>query len=462
MEAKSINWKTQHNLYAMLPYMIQDDRSGRLSERLTDAFAEWVYSDANILRSLTTRRQLKHDYLRELNPIQREQKKLVFELYDRNLEESARILAKIEDEDKLQLNYGGDFWDLTNPYMRAYNGEIPLTPENFESLAQNSFDSYGRVFTALENAQYRYDPKIPRNQQPNKITYRGDNEVDNPAQIRVVRREDMIMPQWYNHNIPSNRSMYGWNKKDLQQAIANSGLVIQRKLPYKDSTGQIVTMGIPLSSVNIQSVRSPGLEDEIYLPGIFSKTAYMPRNYYENLYREIFGTIFQLNISQICNIKYNRIGRTMKARERDATIRAILKRSFNVEIPIDNRIDREELCDILTREFELMQNPERIQALTLAREAQENQEPLIYQPNSRWVTPESPTFNPDTIVHTNVPVESQEWREIRQACNNLEGTSRGLFVFYAQRLGITLSNNENKASICRKLTRTLDVLRGQR
>jgi hypothetical protein len=418
---RSIDWEKDVGFAQMLPHIVRGN--GELQYVLGQNLNELVKND--ILGRVAARRFLQKLLSETNDPKRKQELSQQLQNLEQSLNEPARIIINLEDNDGLRLTYHGDVIDLNSPSYQAYIGQIELTPENFETIANASLVSYSEIMTSLENAQYRYDPNRPREDQHNQ-------------QGRTA--------PWYSHLQHYGGWRYGWNKKDLQQAIANSGLAVERKHPVNIHGDYTITQGIPLSSVNIQSNLSPGLGNEIYLPGIFSKNAYMPRAYYENIYREIYKTHLNLPVENICK-NYD-------------TTRAILHREFNIEFPDD--VNYKEQCEILRRAISFYNDVNRVRGQALSLEASQINTPLIEQPGSRWVNPESPLFNPKTIVQPNIPLENKEWQEIRNACDNLEATPRGMFVFYARRLGITLAEGEDKASICRKLTRTLDTIWGNR
>lgn len=450
----SSQWHTHPSLSALLPYLVSSDNEA-LIEALNESLRVLTEQNIDSVRDLYERRRLKQLYLRETDPVAKEEKKRALDEFDKTLTGITADLVRIEDSDNIAIGYNGTLIDVTQPGFRALFGDIPLTPENFESIATKSFDLYDGVLRTLENAQYRYDPNIPREEQNN-----GKRWI--PVQERIggmltySGRREREMP-WYNHNFPRVPYSFGWKKKDLQEAIAKSGLAVEREQPFMWRWKVPITTGIPLSALNIESVRSPGLEDELYLPGIFSKHAYMPRSYYENLYREIFGTMYRLSPKEICNPILDETGRVSFNPRRKRSIERFIKRNFNIDLP--DHITEQELCSILEREMKLRQDPERRQVQLLAQQATELREPLLLQPGSRWVQPVTPVF---VAQSRKKELEPQEWEEIRQACLNLETTPRGMLVFYAKQLDLPIVEGEDKESLCRKLTRTLDLLKGDR
>lgn len=462
---RPINWITDTGLYPILPVLVSDPD---VQQALTQATQQ--LENNRDLSALGVRRRLKYDYLREKDPELRLEKRALFETYDQQLTGDLRVLADIEDNSGLYFNYQGDILDLNNDMTKAYWGLIELTPENFEQYSQ-SFPQYSKILTTLENARYRFDPNIPREEQmPPKFPADGSRQqMDEYQRARVEYREAYPWIQSGSFNIRKGEwHIHGWNSRDLKAAIENSGLDVERRRPLRRGN-VVITRGIPLSALNIRSRLSPGLEDQIYLPGLFGSSVVYPRSYYETIYREIYRTPLTMTIPQICDIQYETRRRRNRRNDivipniqRDASIRLMLKRYFNLDIPGDVR--REKLCDIVEREWELRENTERILSQQLAREATLVREPIIQQPQSRWVIPESAIFREQRLTYPNTPVMYQDWAQIQQECSpeQLERTPRGLLVFYARRLGLDVAQNETKESLCRKLTRYISAFQGSR
>ncbi len=185
------------------------------------------------------------------------------------------------------LGYKWDYFgfvDINSPLYKAFMKEITLSPETFESAVSSDLETYRRVFEALQRAKYRFDPTQPR------------------------RPQEGARHEWAIYRIlhAGSNNHYGWNKKELQRAIANSGLAIQikpRKVARINKPEYYIERGIPLSSLGITSQRHPGQEGSIYLPGIFSEGAYLPRRYYEAIYRKIFNTLQNVDWPALCGEK---------------------------------------------------------------------------------------------------------------------------------------------------------------
>ena len=316
---------------------------------------------------------------------------------------------------------------------KAFTEEITLSPETFESAISSDLETYRRVFEALQRAKYRYDPTKPR----------------------IPQGKGHAKREWAGYQIAraGSNNHYGWDKKDLQRAIANSGLAIQikpRKVARINDSAYYIDRGIPLSSLGITSQRHPGQEDSIYLPGIFSEEAYLPRRYYEAIYRKIFNTLQNVDWPALCGEKS--ISTEL--------LRYVANNDFGIPLDVVRESEYEDICNMLEEES----TQRRELQSQVAREAVELAPALIYQPGSRWVQPEmAEYFQPGTIgfAPVNIPAE---WTEIEEACdpNVLAKTPRGTLIFFANKLGVTIKATDTKEQICRTLVNTVNLLKRQK
>ena len=355
------------------------------------------------------------------------------------------------EERGYSYSYFGWF-DMSSPYVQALRGKLPLSPETFEEGAVANLDTYARVFDLLSKARYRYDPTIPKDQQQN---YR------NPINKEFTRHSfSNEFPQF---SYGENAFRYlrghgkpgltpGWKKSDLQRAIANSGLAIAippHRIGDQKNPGYTIDRGIPLDALGIESERYPGQEHTIYLPGIFSRNAYMPRWYYEALYRKIFNTLQNIDWIQLC--REGGVSSDM--------LKYVAVSDFGLDWEEIQGFPDEVLCERLDAEARYR----RMTMQQLAEEAKELAPALIFQPGSRWAQPETAGFAPGTMgfQEPNIP---EEWLEVEEACDPkvLAKTPRGMLVFFANKMGISILPGDTKEQICRKLIGHIEILRRQK
>ena len=241
----------------------------------------------------------------------------------RHLEEEKQKFTTILEQLRVkgyQWSYFG-FADINSPLYKAFMGELTLSPETFENAVSSSLEAYQKVFEALQKAKYRYDPNVNRADQ--------------------AKSKDWAYTQLL---LAGDNDHYGWDKKELQQAIANSGLAVPMR-PWKVTNGKQGTTynierGIPLSAIGVTSERHPGQENTIYLPGIFSVHAYLPRRYYETLYRTIFNTLQYVDWHAVCE-------------EGDLSpgiIRYIATNDFGIPLADVEHAEYDDICAMLERE----------------------------------------------------------------------------------------------------------------
>ena len=367
---------------------------------------------------------------------------------DNNPDFISRYEEEIEQQEKrkqrfiavteylLSLGYKWDYFgfvDINSPMYKAFMKEITLSPETFESAVSSDLETYRRVFEALQRAKYRFDPTKPR----------------------VPQGQGAAKYEWAYYQMfrTGSNNHYGWDKKELQRAIANSGLAIQikpRKVFKVNEPEYYIDRGIPLSSLGITSQRHPGQESSIYLPGIFSEGAYLPRRYYEAIYRKIFNTLQNVDWPALCGEKSISI----------ELLRYVANNDFGIPLDVVRESEYEDICEMLEEES----TGRRELQSQVAREAVELAPALIYQPGSRWVQPKmAEYFQPGTtgFAPVNIPAE---WTEIEETCdpNVLAKTPRGMLVFFANKLGVTIKATDTKEQICRTLVNTVNLLKRQK
>lgn len=457
--------------YAMVPVLNRgfNHFKNRLNELIENYIQVWDDQNRNILSLLYQRRKARRYSEHGLDPQLREEARYKFIELDQLIPPELRSVTDFEDRENVAYNYNNDLIDMTNPLVRAYNGEIPLSPATFWEYARYHAPDYNHVLTFLENSQYRFVPGVPRKDQKHRYIITDTNGTRNIGNGEYRYRLSRPQPgmtvseeyPWYSRDMDPLYSWFGWNKKQLQEAIANSGLVVDRDRPYYGRT--TITQGIPLSALGITSNLSPGQEDSIYLPGIFSKNAYMARSYYVMLYSEIFKV--PIPIDTLCPVRPSG-DIDIQTQRTDPTIRRYLHRRFDREV--DPELTHDELCIALRREIASHQNPQEMTSRRLGREAQEINQPFYEQAGNLWgPLPEYPEFRAEREqIRRQREAERQPraYRPVRSACSegNLMMSTKEQLLRYATELGLDLAPEMTKEQICDRIMRFLDVLEGRR
>lgn len=331
-----------------------------------------------------------------------------------------------QDYERNGFLYFGEF-ALSNPYQMAFVSRIPLTPATFEHSSETPLPVYREILQMLMNLPDIYSSGSREKQ-------RQILEFKRP----IPHPTFLPSPDTY-----AQRTSSGWRKKDLVKAIRRSGLSVQYARIYNRSL-----KGLPLSALGLRSSIYPGHEGQMYLPGIWSKTSYMQRSYYETIYRRIFNTLAHVDWPRLCGT--NQIDL--------ATLRFVAISEFQMNPNEILPMTLQQLCQALISQIFLR----RQLAEEIAEEAVERAPQIIYQPGSAFVRPESVAFQ-----RSRPQVVPASYQDIIDACNNLATTPKGYLIFLINRLGIRERlpqdlTTVSKEQLCRLLTRYVQLLQETR
>lgn len=175
--------------------------------------------------------------------------------------------------------------DITSPYYRAMIGEIPLTPDIFEVLAEPYNMEAGEETFSRLSKQYikRSNQEFDENEEPY-----GSKKADFFLNDLSYNRE-MYVSSNIPASISNNTVTTGWTKSQLRKAILDSGVTLNMSLitgnvedtdPLPGFLTKKKHHGIPIENTEILS---PELIDS-------STFSALRKIYYQQLYRVIFNT----------------------------------------------------------------------------------------------------------------------------------------------------------------------------
>lgn len=305
---------------------------------------------------------------------------------------------------------------------RAHTGRIELNTDTFESAAVSNVADSEAIFKIIQNARYRFDPNTEDPREPDN--WLASSLSGKPRKIY---------------------SNYGWSKYQLREAILAAGLEVEREFRF-NAWGRHETRGIPLSAIGLVSRRERGIPNQtIYLPGINSRSLYLPKSLYEALFRRVYGLGvargFELDWSKQCNNEY-------------MTENYIRDQAINV-YHVDPALlqgGRRDLCLTLAN----ILRERTAQRSGLARESREINTAFYYQPGSRLIQPQSERWTYTPRVQLNVP---DEWIQLENACLDSERFPKEQLMEQAEYLGIPVAITDTREMICSKIRRVITILR---
>jgi len=335
------------------------------------------------------------------------------------------------------------FMNIHNPFVQARLGELSLTPKSFEQGVSSKLRTYPTSLAAIENPP-NIRRRIPGTHRKRTV----------PGAVSILTTSQMYGLE---NSYVSSVAFPGWTKRRLRQAIINSGL------GEVDSNGKMVLpgekIGIPVGRTYIDHNENT----EYFsgnLPGIFNAInprnpsgrgnarglPYMPRPYYEAIYRKIFSTPIYINWQEYCN----------SAQPKDLNnLRFIALDTFGFTVDEINSFPSVSLlCKLLQEESQRRKSLLR----SIAQEAAEIAPALIFQPGSIFVR----STRSKLIAPTPVQEHTLSAYEVDQACRD-PNVSKGYLVFLAERMGIRNMlprdlSQVSKEQICKVLQRYVAIL----
>jgi len=324
------------------------------------------------------------------------------------------------------------FMNINNDLVKARLGELVLTPQTFELGVTTSLSNYEEILHTMNICR------------PFLLNF-------NPRNMQCGPLSDLYcLPILPKSNCRKNAAIPGWTKKALREAIINSGLGITDE---KTDIMYFPADPILLKVTNTYKNTLPGIFNNVNryvphrvgMPAIhdIEGQAYMPRAYYEALYRKIYNTPVYINWSTYCETqepKYLNLIKFMAINDFDFKPSEIRNLKFS------------ELCELLNDE-----SMRRRKFLTsLANKAIELAPEIIYQPGSIFVKPE--IFKKQVIEKELKP----EYQEIYNLCQDPQVT-KGYLIYISELLGIRnyLPKNlyiTSKEKICHIIKQYLKIL----
>jgi len=369
------------------------------------------------------------------------------------------IIDAYEQAGYVYQYYG--FMNIHHPNVQARLGQLVLEPRSFENGVTSSLEMYPHVLEVIADP-----PPII------EFDYDLDDSILLPGTVSQIKVDELTIPSPVRlfPNLPKWESIPGWKKKDLRNAIANA--VMKSGLAVQDDRGKWVLPGEKIGitvgrTFAVYHTNNPNYDGyqafSGNLPGILNNvnmnlprgrgnamgTPYMPRAYYETIYRKLFNTPIYIDWREYCRRdkpKYVNLLRFLAINDFDYSISDIKQLSF------------QELCQKLSDESLRRRNIR----LAIGREAIELGPQIIYQPGSAFVKPERPELFASIVREQRIRHEY----EVEQACQD-PNVSKGYLTFLANRMGIRNLlppnlNNVSKEQICRILQRYVGILEESR
>lgn len=259
------------------------------------------------------------------------------------------FMAVKENDPRVQARFGGEF-----------NGNIPLTPEIFETHASDLEHSAEQI-THLKKGGGGlgwHDGTVFRSAAPfigwnrqtllNAIKKSGLWDPDTPRLVPGGIGTSYNNRLWSCDNAlkPPRRWQPGY--RGLPRMITVNGGLLRSSI------------GLPLTR---ETLFNP------FLAGLVKPTAKV--SYYETIYRMMFNTLSYVNWETACS--YPRIS--------DHFLRTMAKDTFDIPVSATEKMRREELCTFLTQQGQARQ----IFTQTLKEHLPFQSQAIKLQPGSQWV-----------------------------------------------------------------------------
>ena len=308
------------------------------------------------------------------------------------------------------------FVNKDDPRVKAVRGEIPLTKETFEWAAFSYIPpEYGMDY--IKNIQLYLEDGTAQNR--NK---RLGLEVNAFHTIRDYISLSNKKRTTNMHKTMDEIKFLGWSKWNLFLAIKHSGLMIDHRQPYRAPR-------LPYDAVKILPASAIGVDKEKVVSG-FGRNSYLPKAYYEVIYRQIFDTNSQIDWVSAC--QHNLVSLNM--------LRYVIVTVFGQDYKDIKDLNMDKLCQKVAEIAEAR----RELASSTAQLAQELRDPLTLQPGGLLHRPafltegmirDLPSTEIGPIVEIGPPKKRDPYREVITACADPD-ISKHYLLFIATRMGL--------------------------
>lgn len=266
-------------------------------------------------------------------------------------------------------------------------------------------------------------------------------------------------------NITTDR--IGWTKKDINNAIFESGLLVAesqlppgtkkiRKTPGMFTKYYFLDHGHYYPAYG---VKDPKEIDRRFLSmgrrmttTDYAVELWMPKIYYNALYRKIFGTLERVDWPLACQMGL----------VKPEILRNLAISDFYLSPETVSQLNDQQLCQMITD----ISAQRRRQRLEIARESAVRAPELIYQPGSIFVKPSATTVGGMMTTRPKfAPTEAVISQEIEDLCGNPSAVARERLLELAEQLGFEkgrISTLFTNNQICIMLRRQLALLRSAR
>ena len=339
---------------------------------------------------------------------------VAIEIFDRVWNEILREMADLGFE----FHYFA-FFRSANPRVIAFWGGIQPTPQNFE------------IGTSLITPEIYEDIlKLISTDRENQLDSRTP-DVDLLSEFDPDHPLGQILS-------PAGKNMIGWRKRDLFDAIKATGLTKVEVVPDPRSANFVDLFAegfrvnrdaiIDLSRKGIvKSGRKTSELSEMFgytdrssrgtMPG-FKTTPYMPKLYYEAIYRKLFNTMINIDWVQVCKQKLVEYPK----------MRQIAVSDFGFRYNDVKQLNYTEICDLLEQESKRRR---AIQEELMAG-VPELQPALLYQPGGRIMRStqaEAAKLRPGTFAPTEtVSHASPQLQRLVDMCADPDVTRDQIFT----------------------------------
>ena len=326
-----------------------------------------------------------------------------------------------------EANDLSDFWDLIvkdfsdagydpyyftfikkdDPFSLAFTGKIPLTPENFE-LAP--------IFVDME--QYQYSINI----------FRKKDKLSNS--------ENGNFSGYYRATL----SHIGWKKQDLFDAITKTGLNVPVTQIIKEKGKDKKIAKSPLSDLmSYKNYKLPGFKSKPYLPKI----------YYETIYRKLFNTLQNINWAEVCK------GKLIKF----PNLREIATQEFHFNYKIIKKYKYDQICGALQAESERRRKVKEKLIIKIPK----RQPMIVYQPGSQIVTQMATTLGQFAQPVPTPQFVKPIYQRIYNMCSPNSNDTKADILLEASYMGLSeillkLPQTATKGDFCRVIKRYIEEI----
>ena len=279
-------------------------------------------------------------------------------------------------------DYGYQFYQyyVVNPdnvFVAAALGHIELNPTNFEKVTTLPLNQYEEVISDIG--------EIPARKFP------------------VSRHKKNIYSE-------QHKKVYSFSKRSLMDAIKKLGTeyptINYRPMYSKDTQikSSPTTKKITLGQIKINV---DPMDADYPLPG-FQRYPYMPRRYYEAIYRHLYKTISVYN--------WNSILANPQIKIEIEVLLFIALYDFNIAYNRLVNSNRNEIIEVMIGKLKYREMKPKV------GEISQLSEEIIYQPASLWVEPVIGTFirQPESLHRIEYQYQQQLIDEVELLCKNAE------------------------------------------